>query len=143
MLVAVVSLYIRLEEDNTEEYKSYYKLIEKDFIYENMHKEIKNVMNEVGSIYTLKKERYPDEYLIKQRNLLLSHRLAQFNKMRNNLGFSKIKIEKIIKNFKRDLEIDMVEYTKGSIPVVRIERKVRCDLTKAFRISDQSSYFGT
>jgi hypothetical protein len=124
MLVAVVSLYIRLEEDNTEEYKSYYKLIEKDFIYENLHKEIANVMNSVGSLYKLKRENYPNKCQIKKHNLLLSHRLTQFNKMRNNLGFSRIKVEKIIKRFKSDLEIDMVEYTKGSIPVVRIERKL-------------------
>jgi hypothetical protein len=138
MLVAVVSLYIRLEENNTEEYKSYYKLIEKDFIYENLHKEIERVMNSVGSLYKLKKEKYPNQYLIRKHNLLLSHRLTQFNKMRNNLGFSRIKIEKIIKGFKRDLEIDMVEYTNDSIPVVRIERKV--NFTKlAFRTRQQPS----
>ena len=79
MLVAVISLYVRLEEDNKEEFKTYNKLIEKDYIDKNMNKEIKNLMDVLGIMYKFKKSGLKDELEEKKQNLFLSHRLMQFN----------------------------------------------------------------
>ena len=79
MLVAVISLYVRLEEEDKEEYKTYNKLIQKDFIDENMNKEIKNVMNLLGTMYKYKKEgENDDEIELTKQKLFMSHRLTQF-----------------------------------------------------------------
>ena len=81
MLVAVISLYVRLEEEDKEEYKTYYKLIQKDFIDDNMNSEIKNIMNLLGDIYKFKKEggKSMDETELIKQKLFMSHRLQQFN----------------------------------------------------------------
>jgi hypothetical protein len=80
MLVAVISLYVRLEEEDKEEYKTYHKLIQKDFIDDNMNKEIKNIMNLLGTMYKYKKEgEEVDETELDKQKLFMSHRLVQFN----------------------------------------------------------------
>jgi hypothetical protein len=80
MLVAVISLYVRLEEEDKEEYKTYNKLIQKDFIDENMNKEIKNMVNLLGTMYKYKKEgESVDEIELNKQKLFMSHRLVQFN----------------------------------------------------------------
>jgi hypothetical protein len=80
MLVAVISLYVRLEEEDKEEYKTYNKLIQKDFIDENMSKEIKNMVNLLGTMYKYKKEGDSvDEIELHKQKLFMSHRLVQFH----------------------------------------------------------------
>lgn len=138
MFVAVITLLILLD---TDEYRAFQKLSEKEVIFNKMKKEITELFDIVGIMYKYKKsvsdeDKNQDE--VDLQRLLVKIRTHQLNERKRLLGIHEDSTELLLKEFEKHLDFDMTECVDNTIKIVQCEKKFYFIANKQVEIEKMS-----
>ncbi len=136
MFVAVITLLILLDSD---EFKVFQKLNEKEIIYKKMKKEISELFDIVGIMYKYKthnSDEKKDQDEIDLQRLLVKIRTNQLNFRKRLLGINENSTERLLDKFENHLDYDMTHCLDTSLKIVQVEKKLYQIVNKQVELED-------
>jgi hypothetical protein len=138
MFVAVITLLTLLDSD---EYRAYQKLNEKEVIYSKMKKEISELFDVVGIMYKYRKFTPEDQKNMNEvdlQRLLVKLRTHQLNERKRLLGITEEGTEELLHFFEKDLDCDMTECLNNTLKIVQCETKMYTLANKQVEVEEMT-----